>query len=170
MTANSNKRGQRMALWDEAFAQDDDGTSELQRELVQVIEEVALRHGEIVSREIQPRHQPDHRLPEYETGISFEIQPSGVKLWLDPDFVSAEGKDERQWIRLESDNLSYRWSTPSDFIADFRQALDSLLTDGDYEFRHRREQSFGEKVGEVAGGMGCLAVLLLLYFTVCGFA
>jgi hypothetical protein len=90
-----------------------------------------------------------------------------LEIWLYPDQVQLlkeEWKREGCW---DSIDLSESWSTPSDFIADFRQALDSLLTNGDLEFKHIREYSLGEKVADAAATFGCLAVLILLWFSFC---
>ena len=156
-----SKRGPRLALWDEAFTQDGEGRSDLQRSLDKVIAEVAGEHDLVISRKVHDRKD------EFGVPVEYHIQPLGLEIWLYSDrldLLHGEWNVER---RLEPPDLTDCWNTPSDFIADFRQALDSLLTDGDLEFKHTRDVSFGEEVGDAVLTLGFLALIILLWFSSC---
>ena len=156
-----SERGPQLAQWDEAFAADDEGQSNLQRALDQVITEFTSEHGQIASKKIHDR--------DFEgVPVEYGIQPLQVTVWLYPDQVSLHREDGRRGLLLESVDLVRDWAVPGDFAADFRQVLYSLLTDGNFEYRHLREKSIGEKAGDATAGIGCLAVVLLLWFTLCG--
>ena len=122
---------------------------------------MAGENGQSISKEL-------HTGNEWGTFIKYDIQPVGVTVWSYPDQVEAHREEVKPSIWLEAEHLRFDWSTPKDFIADFRQALESLVTNGDYAFSHLRERSTADVVGDAVGMLGgCLALLLLLWFAFC---